>query len=289
MIYYLLSILTGVLIAAMVAVNGELTMDTGTYVATVIIHVVGLVFISIVCLVRREKPLAKRRLPWALYLGGVIGVGTTVFNNLAFGRISLSAIVALSLLGQSVTSLLIDQFGLFGMPRRAFRATKLSGLLFMLVGVTYMLWGTAFVAMPVIVSLLAGVSVVTSRSVNARLAERSSELVSTWFNYVVGLGVSAVVLLLIGRAELTGLALSSRAWVYLGGVIGVFVVLLLNVLVARVSAFYMTLLSFVGQVFAGIVIDALAAQAVSQANLVGGALVAVGMALNLWLDTRQRA
>lgn len=291
MLFYVLSILTGALIAAMVAVNGGLTAHYGVYVATVIIHVVGLVCITVACLLRRERLFCRRHLPWYLYLGGIIGVGTTVFNNLAFGKISLSAIVALGLLAQAVTALLIDQFGILGMPRRAFHPAKLSGLLFMLLGVGYMLLDTGFVWMPVIVSLLAGISVVASRTVNARLAEGSTALCSTWMNYVVGLAGAIVTLLLLGRAELSVSlpALSPRLWIYAGGLLGVLVVVLSNITVARISAFYMTLLLFVGQVFAGIVIDIIMTQAFSHVNLVGGLLVAFGMALNLWLDQRRVA
>ena len=238
MLYYILSIVTGALIAAMVAINGGLTAAYGVYIATVIIHAVGLVFISVVCAVRREKPLARRGLPWWLYLGGVIGVGTTVFNNLAFGRISLSAIVALGLIGQAATSLLIDQFGLMGMQRNTFRPAKLSGLLCMLAGAVYMLWGANFAWMPVVVSLLAGVSVVISRTVNARLAEKSSDYVSTWFNYIVGLCFGLVVLVLLGRGEFaTAAPTLNPLWIYTGGLVGVLVVLLSNSTVARVSGF----------------------------------------------------
>lgn len=291
MLFYALSILTGALIAAMVAVNGGLTAHYGVYVATVIIHIVGLICITAACLLRRERLFCRRHLPWYLYVGGIIGVGTTVFNNLAFGQISLSAIVALGLLAQAVTSLLVDQFGLLGMPRRAFRPAKLSGLLFMLLGVGYMLLDTGFAWMPVIVSLLAGVSVVASRTVNARLAEGSSALCGTWINYVVGLLGALVALPLLGRAELsTPLpALSPQVWIYTGGLLGVLVVVLSNVTVARISAFYMTLLLFIGQVFTGIAVDIVMTQAFSHVNLVGGLLVAFGMALNLWLDQRRAA
>ncbi len=287
MLFYGLSLLTGAIIAAMVAVNGVLTSAYGVYVATVIIHIVGLVFISLAVLIRREKPIARRRLPLWFYLGGVIGVCTTVFNNLAFNRISLSALVALGLLGQAVSSLFIDQFGLFGMEKRGFHPTKLAGVLFMFLGSGYMLLGASFALMPVVVSLLAGVCVVLSRTVNARLAAGSSELVSTWYNYVVGILMAILALLALGMGELSALpALSGPIWAYAGGLLGVFVVLLLNVTVARISALYMTLLLFMGQMFAGVVIDMLLTQSFSPQNLAGGALVAMGMALNLWLDQK---
>ncbi len=61
-------------------------------------------------------------------------------------------------------------------------------------------------------------------------------------------------------------------------------VLLSNVTVRRISAFYMTLLLFVGQVFTGIVVDMALTGVFSPQNLIGGALVAAGMAVNLRLE-----
>lgn len=133
--YYLLAILCGSLTASMLSVNGSLTTLYGTYTATVIIHLVGLIFITLYLKLKGEPFLPKERLPLYYFLGGAIGVGTTVFNNIAVGALNLSAILALSLLGQSITSIVIDHFGLMGMPIVRFDKKKIIGLLFVLVGI----------------------------------------------------------------------------------------------------------------------------------------------------------
>lgn len=133
--YSALSILTGALIAVMIALNGGLTMEYGAYAATVLIHVVGLIFIFLLVAARRERILPEKKLPIYYYLGGAIGVATTVFNNLAFAKISVSAMLALCLLGQSVASMVIDQFGLFKMPKSAFQKKKLIGIAFIILGI----------------------------------------------------------------------------------------------------------------------------------------------------------
>ena len=114
--YYFASLMIGILVAVMIAFNGGLTTLYGMYSATVIIHIVGLLLIGGMILLRREKPFAKR-LPWYLYIGGVLGVATTASVNFAIGKISLSAILALGLFGQSVAGALVDQFGWFGMKK----------------------------------------------------------------------------------------------------------------------------------------------------------------------------
>lgn len=133
--YYLLSIICGSLIASMISVNGGLTDLYGTYTATVIIHFVGLIFIALYLKIKGESFLPKERLPLHYFLGGAIGVGTTVFNNISVGSLSISAILALSLLGQSITSIVIDHFGLMGMPVERFNKKKIFGLLFVLMGI----------------------------------------------------------------------------------------------------------------------------------------------------------
>jgi len=123
--YYLFSLITGILISVMVASNGVLTEHYGIYSATVIIHITGLLFITIMTISKRER-LFSRRHSWYLYLGGAIGVMTTVFNNFAFSRISVTSILALGLFGQSITGLIVDQYGLRNMIGGIFVAIGLS-------------------------------------------------------------------------------------------------------------------------------------------------------------------
>ncbi len=283
--YYLLSLLVGILVAVMITVNGGLTTQYGVYAATVIIHIVGLLLIGTIVLLRREKPFQKRA-PWYLYIGGIIGVANTAGTNYAFGRISVSAILALGLFGQSVMGTLVDQFGLFRMHVHSFRAYQLPGLFLVLCGISCMLFG-AFSFLPVLAVFGTGVLLVVSRSFNARLADRTSSYVSTFFNYVCGLTAALAVFLLLGRGEVAGgFVLSPDWWIYLGGAIGVCTVGLSMVVVTKIPALYMTLLLFIGQVFTGVALDALLDGAFSLQNFIGGVFVAIGLTLNLLFERR---
>lgn len=284
--YYLLSLIIGILVAVMITVNGGLTTLYGMYAATVIIHIVGLVLIGGIILARREKPFAKPQ-PWYLYVGGVIGVVTTACVNYAFGKISISAILALGLFGQSVAGVLVDQFGLMGMRRHPFRLYQLPGLLLVAGGIAWMMGGE-FAALPVAAVIVSGALLVVSRSYNARLAEQTSVYISTFFNYVCGLVTAIPVFLLLGRREpvFLGFFLSQDWWIYLGGAIGVATVWLSSVVVVRIPQLYITLLMFVGQVFTGVLIDALIDGAFSMENIVGGCFVALGLAINLLFERR---
>lgn len=141
----------------------------------------------------------------------------------------------------------------------------------------------------IIVSLLTGFTLVTSRVVNAKLAVKTSALTSTFYNYAVGLIVSCIVLLIIGRSEFPLPALSKNIWIYSGGLISVFVVFITNAVSPKISIFYMTLLLFVGQLFGGILIDSMITHRFSIGQLIGGLFVALGFTINLLIDKKSQA
>lgn len=139
----------------------------------------------------------------------------------------------------------------------------------------------------IIVSMLAGATVVLSRTFNARLAAATSDFVATLANYVTGLAGCGVVLLVMWRNAPAPARANPPLWVFLGGVIGVVVVTLMNVTTVKISAFYMTLLTFIGQVFAGVIIDILITGSFSWQNLAGGSLVSAGLIFNLVVERRE--
>ena len=127
--YYFLAFLGSLFIAVMIAVNGRLASAYGLYWSTSIFFLVGLIFISLSAVVRREKLIFRKETPFYLYLGGAVGFFTTFFNFMAINKISVTAILALSLFGQAAFSLVIDQFGFFEMPVRKMNYGKFLGLI----------------------------------------------------------------------------------------------------------------------------------------------------------------
>ena len=284
--YYILSLMTGVLLSVMVAFNGGLSEQYGVYSATVFIHASGLVLIAVLAFVMKEQPFSKR-CAWYLYTGGAVGVFTIVSNNIAFARISVSAILALGLLGQSIAGLVVDQYGLLGMPKHRFTKNKLIGIFLLVIGIAAMMY--SFETLAVVLAFIAGLSIVLARTLNAKLADLTSVRVSAFYNYVVGLAVAILVFLVLGRGEapFADFVISPYWFIYLGGALGLTVVLISNVIVVKISAFYLTLLIFVGQIFSGVLIDMLITQEVSLRNLTGGLFVAVGLCVNLILDRKR--
>ena len=285
--YHLLSLLCGLAVAVMIVFNGNLSNHYGLYSSNVIIHIVGLTVISAATFIKRENPFAKRH-DWFLYLGGAMGILTVIFNNYAFARISVSAILALTLLGQSLTSLVVDQTGWMGAPKHPFNKFRLISLMLIIAGIVVMV--DSFDFLTLLLSLLTGVNIVISRTINAKLAEKTSVHVSSFFNYAVGLLCAIIVLLVLGRGEhvfTNSLVISPDIFMYLGGALGLCSVFICNVVVMKISAYYFTLLLFVGQISSGVIIDALIAKSFSLTITIGGILVAAGLCVDFILEKRR--
>ncbi len=136
-----LSALSGVMIAVMILMNGQLSVVWGSWAAAVIIHLVGTTFVIVWLLIRREKPFVRSGMPWYLYLGGAVGAASTVFTNMSAPAIGVSATLALGLLGQTVAAQLIDGFGLLGAKKSRFHWKTAVGMALIAAGICVMMLG----------------------------------------------------------------------------------------------------------------------------------------------------
>lgn len=284
--YQLLSIISGMILSVMVSINGNLSDRYGVLKAAVIIHIVGVLFALLLCFVRKEKRLHRKPSSVWIYLGGAIGVITTFFNNLSFGHISMTSLIALGLLGQMVTGMFIDHLGLFGMKKRQFQKDSVIGILLAITGIFIMLDSTVTTTIyATVLSVGAGVSVVMARTVNARLSQEIGPLQGSLVNHLVGLPITLVVALLVtDHPVYSGVVSPVRPWIYCGGMIGVIVVLLCNIVVPKLPAFHVTVLTFTGQLFTGIVLDLVSGERFSDASFRGGIIIALGVVVNMILE-----
>lgn len=125
MLYQVSALFCGVLVAIMVTANGMLKAAVGDLGAVLSIHICGLIAISLMLLIRRKR--FSLRAPLSICWAGVIGVCTTLLNNLCFEPLGAALMLALCVVGQIATSALVDHFGLMGMTRYPFSPKKLIG------------------------------------------------------------------------------------------------------------------------------------------------------------------
>ena len=136
--YRLLSAFIGVLITIMILLNGILSKHLGNYASTFIIHLIGLILISIIVIFKKNKVSFSKDISLYLYGGGILGVFTILFNNISFNYLGASLTLALGLLGQSICSLVLDHYGALGMRVVKFKKEKLLGLIIIAFGIVIM-------------------------------------------------------------------------------------------------------------------------------------------------------
>ena len=122
MLYYLLLLAAGALQGVMVSLNAQL----GKYYS----------------LLAKKTDLRFRGAPWYVYLVGVLGIAIVASSSWCTLRVGASVMLAISTAGQIISSQLIDQFGLLGMPVQKFRARQLPGYVLLAAGVALVVLGT---------------------------------------------------------------------------------------------------------------------------------------------------
>jgi len=135
---YIITLLIGAINSIMILLNGTLSASYGNLSSSIVIHTVGLIGIIIVLLITKTRFKLNRGIPLYLYSAGFIGIGTVLLTNISYANLGVSLHLALSLFGQTVSSLIIDHFGLLGMKTTKFNPKKSVGLLLIVFGIVIM-------------------------------------------------------------------------------------------------------------------------------------------------------
>ncbi len=141
MLLYFLSGISGVFVGIMVLFNGVLSGRLGNLFSNVLIHGVGLVVISLICILGRYRFKNLKKVPLYLFAGGFIGIYTVLATNAAYAELGAAMAMLLGLAGQFFFSLILDHFGLFGTPKVAFSKKNILPLLFIGAGLVAVAFG----------------------------------------------------------------------------------------------------------------------------------------------------
>lgn len=133
----------------------------------------------------------------------------------------------------------------------------------------------------IICAILAGVTIVLSRSINGLLAQKVGAYQSTFFNYFTGFITSFSIMLCISLPYIHKININDiyNPIIYIGGIIGVFNILILNTIVSKVSPIQLTLITFIGQLISGMILDYYFYQMFSIQKIVGCMIVVIGLVI----------
>lgn len=138
LVLYLLAFAAGVVLIVQVGVNTTLRSALGEpVVAALISFLVGSVaLVGFLLLSRTSWPARAQwvEIPWWAWFGGILGAFYVVSTIVVGPRLGAAALLALIVLGQLVTSLLVDHFGWLGFPQHPVTALRLLGALLLFGG-----------------------------------------------------------------------------------------------------------------------------------------------------------
>ena len=137
--YYILSSICGSLIAVLLVMNSRLSEAFSPAATIAVIHLMGFIFLAALMAIKEEKIKLNSDIPLYLYSAGAMGVLTVLLNNIAFPSLGASLLLALGIFGQAAFSMLIDQYGLFGMPKVRIKPHNLVGTAIIAGGVLMMM------------------------------------------------------------------------------------------------------------------------------------------------------
>lgn len=140
----------------------------------------------------------------------------------------------------------------------------------------------------ILFAILTGVCIVVTRMINASLADKIGMLQGTFFNYMIGLICTCLLLPLETSTKNGFFSLFSTIpwWAYSGGLIGVIVILLSNYITPKISALYLTILIFISQLLVGILLDSILTKQIPIGDIIGGSLVFIGFIYNILIDQK---
>ncbi|MDO4800475.1 MAG: DMT family transporter [Bacillota bacterium] len=140
----LAALCTGFLLTIFISFNGILASHSDPFFSNMAFHSVGALSIGAVLVFDRLRsrfrtlgPVVWRFRPVYL-LPGAIGACTVLLNNYIILEIGIVLMTTLTLLGQMLSSMVIDHFGLFGRPSVPTRPRQLLGILLMFAGIVWM-------------------------------------------------------------------------------------------------------------------------------------------------------
>src|SRR5512145_1911764 len=135
---HLLAILIGASLTIQIGMNATIRgVFDSTVAAAIVNFAVGLLALGVLALATGARvPLASAQsVPAWAWLGGLLGA-LYVATSAALGpRLGAAALLALTLVGQMVSALVVDHFGVIGFPQTPVTASRVIGVVLLVAGV----------------------------------------------------------------------------------------------------------------------------------------------------------
>lgn len=261
-----LALLGGVGSAAQSAANAEIGSRVGAASMGAVVNNAGgilIVLLAVLFVPSTRAGLAtlwRARLPWWTYLGGIGGAFFLVVGTYVIPVLGVAVFTIAQVAGGSAGGLAVDRAGLAPVGRLALTVPRLAGALLAIGAVTLAQLGRPVGELAVGSLLLAvagGTILAIQAALNGRLSAIGGTSAGTAVNFMVGTSAVAVVATALGAFARFGEIDWPGAWyLYVGGPLGVAIVVALLICVRSVGVLRAGLAIVAGQLGGALLLDA---------------------------------
>lgn len=141
----------------------------------------------------------------------------------------------------------------------------------------------------ILLAILGGVLTTLSMIVSSALGKKIGLIQSTIIHYIGGLIGGVFILIGMGSTSAPSIIDLSKMplYIFLGGIMGVIVVYISNIVIPKIPVVYSTLLMFSGQMICAIIIDTIIIGEFSLKKLLGAIIVVLGIFYNSKIDEKE--
>jgi transporter family-2 protein len=134
----LLAIAAGCFVGLQAPVNARLGKQVGSLQAATVSFTVGTLALILVASLSSgglSSIGSVGRVPWWALIGGVLGAFYVTVALVTVRTLGLSSLTAIVVTGQLAIAVVVDRFGLLGIAKQQIGATRIVGLVLLVVGV----------------------------------------------------------------------------------------------------------------------------------------------------------
>ncbi|HYM44559.1 MAG TPA: DMT family transporter [Solirubrobacteraceae bacterium] len=134
----LLAVAAGCLVGLQAPVNARLGRQVGSLQAATVSFLLGTLALMLVASLSSGglSPIGSAaKAPWWALIGGIFGAFYVTVALLTVRTLGVSGLTAIVVTGQLAIAAVVDRFGLLGIPRQHLAASRVAGLVLLVIGV----------------------------------------------------------------------------------------------------------------------------------------------------------
>jgi bacterial/archaeal transporter family-2 protein len=131
----IIGLIGGIAVGLQAPIGGSMGARIGGTASSFIVHLSGLIFTSILLLLRGgEKIREWNTLPWYMLIAGIFGLILYLTISVTQPRLGSAMMIVLIIIGQLLIGMVLDHFGLLGVEVRHINLPRVLGMIALVAG-----------------------------------------------------------------------------------------------------------------------------------------------------------